>query len=117
MPAGYAPKSTASDPSDWQELTDPSSGKFYYYNAKTGVTQWDKPEGFKSENDVKEPVSTPTPAATSTPQTTSRPTQNENVPATRTAEVGFHIILRHYVNIIRLNSFMLFTFFLDAADN
>jgi hypothetical protein len=29
--------------SDWQAVVDESSGDTYYYNAKTGVSQWDKP--------------------------------------------------------------------------
>lgn len=86
MPAGFAPKSTASDPADWQELTDPSSGKFYYYNAKTGVTQWEKPEGFKSENDIKEPTSTPAPTETTAAPTTTRQVQNENVQPARSPQ-------------------------------
>jgi len=27
----------------WQEIKDPSSGNFYYYNSETGATQWEKP--------------------------------------------------------------------------
>eukprot|EP00531_Pseudo-nitzschia_arenysensis_P017383 CAMPEP_0116125268 /NCGR_PEP_ID=MMETSP0329-20121206/5721_1 /TAXON_ID=697910 /ORGANISM="Pseudo-nitzschia arenysensis, Strain B593" /LENGTH=1109 /DNA_ID=CAMNT_0003619299 /DNA_START=125 /DNA_END=3451 /DNA_ORIENTATION=+ len=29
--------------SDWAETLDPSSGKNYYYNSKTGETSWEKP--------------------------------------------------------------------------
>ena len=29
--------------SDWQEVTDPGSGKVYFYNRKTNATQWDRP--------------------------------------------------------------------------
>jgi len=31
--------------SDWETRTDPSSGNPYYYNHKTGVTQWEVPDG------------------------------------------------------------------------
>lgn len=31
-------------PPDWEEATDPSSGYPYYYNTKTRVTTWEKPE-------------------------------------------------------------------------
>jgi hypothetical protein len=27
----------------WQEVTDPGSGKIYFYNSKTNATQWDRP--------------------------------------------------------------------------
>ena len=30
-------------PPGWKEVTDKDSGKAYYYNAATGVTQWQKP--------------------------------------------------------------------------
>ena len=30
-------------PDGWQELTDPSSGQVYYYNAMNGETSWDRP--------------------------------------------------------------------------
>ena len=30
-------------PTGWKEVTDKDSGKPYYYNAATGVTQWQKP--------------------------------------------------------------------------
>jgi len=32
-------------PSGWKEVTDKDSGKPYYYNAATGVTQWQRPAG------------------------------------------------------------------------
>jgi hypothetical protein len=38
--------------SDWYEYPAPADskgGKFYYYNVKTQVTQWTKPDEFKSE--------------------------------------------------------------------
>jgi hypothetical protein len=28
---------------EWQEVVDPNSYQIYYYNKKTGVTQWDRP--------------------------------------------------------------------------
>lgn len=33
----------ASSPADWQQLTDPASGKPYYHNRITGQTSWTKP--------------------------------------------------------------------------
>ena len=30
-------------PSGWEQANDPGSGKTYYHNNTTGVTQWDKP--------------------------------------------------------------------------
>lgn len=32
--------------SDWAEHKDPTSGRTYYHNAKTGATSWEKPAGF-----------------------------------------------------------------------
>ena len=29
----------------WQEFYDANSGKNYYYNKTTGITQWEKPSG------------------------------------------------------------------------
>ena len=37
-------------PSPWQEHIDPSSGRPYYYNPESGVTQWERPEGEKTED-------------------------------------------------------------------
>ena len=33
-------------PDNWASFVDPTSKKTYYHNYSTGVTQWDKPEGF-----------------------------------------------------------------------
>jgi len=30
-------------PEGWQQVKDPASGDFYYYNANTGATQWEAP--------------------------------------------------------------------------
>lgn len=30
----------------WTKLYDPNTGYYYYYNSKTMVSQWEKPEGF-----------------------------------------------------------------------
>lgn len=38
--------SSTSSPYDWIRQFDASSGHFYYYNYKTGVSQWEMPEGF-----------------------------------------------------------------------
>jgi hypothetical protein len=48
VPPGYAPAggSAGSANSDWAAATDPSSGKSYYYNSKTGVTSWEVPPGY-----------------------------------------------------------------------
>lgn len=53
--AGAVPTSTsatetttasAESPYDWSKQFDPTTGLFYYYNFRTGVTQWEVPEGF-----------------------------------------------------------------------
>ena len=31
-------------PSDWKAVVDNDSGDTFYYNSKTGKTQWEKPE-------------------------------------------------------------------------
>lgn len=51
-------------PTGWKEVTDKDSGKPYYYNAATGVTQWQKPmaERFGVEGDSN--TRTLTPAST-----------------------------------------------------
>ena len=30
----------------WEELKDPKSGSVFYYNHKTGISQWEAPPGF-----------------------------------------------------------------------
>lgn len=37
-------------PQEWASKLDPQSGNPYYYNATTGITQWEKPEGFEEES-------------------------------------------------------------------
>ena len=36
-------------PADWEEFTDESSGKKYYFSEKTGETVWERPEGFQAQ--------------------------------------------------------------------
>ena len=36
-------------PEGWEEMTDPESGKKYYYNSSSGESTWDKPKGNKPE--------------------------------------------------------------------
>ncbi|KAL7512247.1 hypothetical protein ACHAXN_009209, partial [Cyclotella atomus] len=36
-------------PEPWQEHMDPSSGRAYYYNPESGVTQWERPEGERAK--------------------------------------------------------------------
>ena len=38
-------------PPGWREVTDQESGKPYYYNAATGVTQWQRPMGSAFSSD------------------------------------------------------------------
>lgn len=51
-PPAAAPPGPASSPYDWIKNFDATTGHFYYYNYKTGLSQWEMPEGF---------VETPTP--------------------------------------------------------
>ena len=43
---GGADAGGAGADSGWTEVKDEGSGKSYYYNTQTGVTQWDPPPGF-----------------------------------------------------------------------
>ena len=38
-----SPKQQAPLPPEWREAHDPTSGKAYFYNSKTGVTTWSRP--------------------------------------------------------------------------
>ncbi len=50
-PAGYGDSAAAAS-GGWAAVTDPSSGKTYYYNAGTGATSWEVPAGFSAGGDV-----------------------------------------------------------------
>lgn len=41
--------------SDWAEATDPASGRTYYYNATTGETSWEVPEGYVPKSASADP--------------------------------------------------------------
>ena len=43
---------TAESLSDWKEMTDKNSGKFFY-NVKTRKTQWEKPAEFETSGRTK----------------------------------------------------------------
>lgn len=45
-PAPVSAAVVPSSPFDWIRNFDASTGHFYYYNYKTGVSQWEMPEGF-----------------------------------------------------------------------
>eukprot|EP00603_Paraphysomonas_imperforata_P007190 CAMPEP_0114427152 /NCGR_PEP_ID=MMETSP0103-20121206/8186_1 /TAXON_ID=37642 ORGANISM="Paraphysomonas imperforata, Strain PA2" /NCGR_SAMPLE_ID=MMETSP0103 /ASSEMBLY_ACC=CAM_ASM_000201 /LENGTH=351 /DNA_ID=CAMNT_0001596175 /DNA_START=62 /DNA_END=1117 /DNA_ORIENTATION=- len=60
-----ATTASADSPYDWSKQFDPATGLFYYYNFRTGVTQWEVPEGFIDYH-------VPPPSASST--STSAPT-------------------------------------------
>lgn len=47
-----------SSASDWSEHTTPE-GKKYFYNAKTGVSTWEKPAELKSQVEVRFPFRVP----------------------------------------------------------
>ena len=43
-------------PSGWVELTDPNSGRSYYYNSSEGMTQWERPVAVKEVEKEEEEV-------------------------------------------------------------
>jgi len=47
VPAPSKTNGAAAENKVWQSATDAGSGKTYYYNTMTGVTQWDMPEELK----------------------------------------------------------------------
>lgn len=61
---------STSSPYDWIKHYDPTHAQFYYYNYKTGVTQWEQPEGF-----IEPIIITPPPA--------------QNLPITAEAASGY----------------------------
>lgn len=40
-------------PENWEERTDPSSGRTYYVNVVTRASQWDPPVVVKKKNQTK----------------------------------------------------------------
>lgn len=43
-------------PSGWVEATDPASGALYYYNEKTGMSQWERPSNSTSSSQPPPPL-------------------------------------------------------------
>ena len=41
-------------PENWEERTDPSSGRIYYVNVVTRASQWDPPVAVKKKNKKKQ---------------------------------------------------------------
>jgi len=33
---------------EWEQRSDPATGRNYYYNTVSGVTQWEAPDGFQA---------------------------------------------------------------------
>jgi len=43
-----------SEISQWERTKDPTTHQYYYYNLKTRQTQWEKPDGWESPDEVEE---------------------------------------------------------------
>jgi hypothetical protein len=47
---GQAPAPAPAGTGPWVSHSDPNTGKTYFHNAETNVTQWDKPDGFTEQD-------------------------------------------------------------------
>lgn len=60
----------------WSKLYDPNTGHFYYYNSRTFISQWEKPEGFV-DSDVPPPPAWATTSVSSSADLTVQATFNK----------------------------------------
>ena len=73
--APYNTESTSSLPAPWKQHLDRKWNRYYYYNAETGVSTWDRPGGSSSSTASSIASSSKTPASSSA---TSNPNYNNN---------------------------------------
>jgi hypothetical protein len=70
---------------DWEKILDESSGDYYYENLKTGLTQWEEPDGWNAPASVSK--GPPPPPPNTVRQTTTNATPSTNTTAKTQATV------------------------------